>query len=102
MQHVDPDTLPEIERRLLLVRTAVLPASNPADFTRLLAFTRTASTRCEIGVARLGLTTDLVLRQKLSVSLSWIYAGNERTLLQRLMLSIAEPEQKERVRSPDP
>ena len=102
MQHVDPSTFPEIGRRLRLLQTALTPASNPAAFARRIGLTRTAWMRCEIGAARLGLTTALVLRQKFGVSLDWIYAGDERMMPQDLMLRIAELEQKERAQSPVP
>ncbi len=96
MQHVDPSTFPEIGRRLRLLRMALTPAYNPAEFARQVRLTRTAWMRCEIGAARLGLTTALALRQKFGVSLDWIYAGDERMMPQNLMLRIAELEQKER------
>ncbi len=96
MQHVDPSTFPEIGRRLRLLRMALTPASNPAAFARQVGLTRTAWMRCEIGAARLGLTTALALRQKFGVSLDWIYAGDESILPQHLMLRIAELEQTER------
>ncbi len=102
MQHVDPDTLPEIGRRLRLLRRAVMPASNPAEFARQVGLTRTAWARCEGGAARLGLTTALVLRQKFGVSLDWIYAADERMMPQHLMLRIADLEQTERIQSPGP
>ncbi len=102
MQHVDPSTFPEIGRRLRLLRMALTPAFNPAEFARQVGLTRTAWMRCEIGAARLGLTTALVLCQKFGVSLDWIYAGDERMMPQDLMLRIIEPEQKERAQSPVP
>ncbi len=102
MQHVDPSTFPEIGRRLRLLRMALTPAYNPAEFARQVGLTRTAWMRCEIGAARLGLTTALVLRQKFGVSLDWIYAGDERMMPQDLMLRVTELEQKESAQSPVP
>jgi transcriptional regulator with XRE-family HTH domain len=99
MQRVDPDTFPDIGRRLRLLRTAVMPTGNPAEFARSVGLTRTAWMRCEIGAARLGLTTALLLRQKFGVSLDWIYVGDESMMPQQLMMKIAELEQNERAPS---
>ena len=99
MQHVDPDTFPEIGQRLRLLRMALRPGNTPSEFARLVGLTRTAWIRCEFGAARLGLTTALVLRQKFGVSLDWIYAGDTRMMSEQLMLRIAELEQKERFQS---
>jgi DNA-binding XRE family transcriptional regulator len=100
MQRVDPDTFPEIGRRLRFLRTALIPTPGPAEFARQIGLTRTAWIRCEVGAARLGLTTALVLRRQFGVSLDWIYAGDDRIMPEHLMLRIAEMEQKERAESP--
>ena len=89
MEYADPATFPAIGQRLRLLRMALMPRSSRAQFARLVGLSRTTWVKCEIGTARLSLTTALVLHQKFGVSLDWVYLGDGRTMPQGLMMKIA-------------
>jgi DNA-binding XRE family transcriptional regulator len=93
MEYADPATFPAIGQRLRLLRMALMPRSSRAQFARLVGLSRTTWVKCEIGTARLSLTTALVLHQKFGVSLDWVYLGDGRTMPQELMMRIAALEQ---------
>jgi transcriptional regulator with XRE-family HTH domain len=88
-----PDTIPEIARRLRLLRMAV--TSSQAEFCRRAGISTQLWNNYERGLSRIGIDTAISLQRKFAVPLDWIYLGIEAQLPNAIARKIEELESEE-------
>lgn len=96
MKRVDPNSVPEIARRLRLLRKAV--ASNAMELVRRTGITKNAWSNYENAFARIGVDAAMKLCKEYGVTLDWIYFGDTEFLRERMakkIRAVAEQEAEE-------
>jgi transcriptional regulator with XRE-family HTH domain len=79
-KRVRPDTIPEIARRLRLLRMAV--ADSQAEFCRRAGISTQSWNNYERALGRINVDTAMALQRRFGVSLDWIYLGSEASIEQ--------------------
>jgi len=96
-QRVDPAAIPEIARRLRLLRKAV--ADNITQLSIQTGITRSAWSNYENGLSRIGVDAAMKLRIY-GATLDWIYFGDEEFLRAGLRERIKAEAEKEAAEEP--
>lgn len=87
MKRVDPNSVPEIARRLRLLRKAV--ASNATELVRRTGITKNAWSNYENAFARIGVDAAMKLCDRFHLTLDWIFRGDERFLTKSFVDKLA-------------
>lgn len=85
-KRVDPASIPEIARRLRLLRKAV--ALNATELAATTGITRAAWSNYETAQARIGVDAAMKLCRAYGVTLDWIYFGDDEFLRAHLFKRI--------------
>lgn len=96
-KRIKEDTVPEISRRVRLLRIAIAgdDLGAQARFARQAGFTTAAWNNYEKG-SRIGIDAALKLVQTFYVTLDWIYIGNAAFMPHDLMQKIRKLEEEEK------
>ena len=93
-KRANPAAVPEIARRLRLLRKAV--ADSPTHLSVTTGITRSAWSNYENGLSRIGVDAAMKLCDRYHVSLDWIYRGLDAMIphgLAKRLQEVAEAEE---------
>lgn len=93
-RRVDPSTIPEISRRLRLLRATT--GLSQAEFARQVGVSRNAWNNFELEVGRINVDAAMKLCRKYLVTLDWIYLNDSRLVPDMMMERLRAAERAEK------
>lgn len=97
-QRLDPLTIPQISRRIRLLRRTT--GLNQTDFAKRIGIARNVLANVEGEFARIGIDSALKICQRFPVTLDWIYRGDVKLIgheLAQQLEAAADEEDEERL-----
>lgn len=97
-KRLDPLTIPEISRRMRLLRRTT--GLNQTDFAKKVGVARNVWANVEGEFSRIGVDTALKLCDVFLVTLDWVYRGDDQLIPHGLAVRLKEAEEAEDAEAP--